>query len=711
MSLRSAHIIWGIILLFPICSLQGQSQKPYRCGQEIFQQKIIGEFPGYPQVKVRNQVFYEEAMKWETQNFSTRSSCDIIVIPIVIHIVYDNAISNISIDQINSQIEILNQDFRRLFGTPGYGIGADTEIQFCLASKDPFGNPTSGITRTQSFFSNHQVANDIILKSIVNWDDSMYLNIWVVEQITDPNGNNLLGYATMPDMPSNVPSGVVIQSKNFGNMGNVVPPFDQGRTATHEIGHFLGLYHTFETDGECIGNSENNCLGEGDFICDTPSEQDPKFGCPVDAVNTCFDFPCDEDDLLSNYMNFVDDACMDHFTEGQGRRMRFFLNTTLAHLIAPDNLVAVGCDMVNAIISTPEAAFSYSATTICQGENISFINESSGCVDSILWNFEGGFPERDSSANPVVSYPHSGSFKVSLKVVNNEGNSSKTIEKLIHVAEDTLPSTFSESFEGNVFVPEGWIKEGSASNGSWIRTTFAARRGTASVVLANFTTASCGTNEDLVSPPINLSETNSAYLLFDYSYKSNSADTTNEDQLLVLASNDCGLTFSDTLFNRVGPDLATIPGQEPNHVFIPADSNDWKTATLSLDDFLGMGGLRLKMRGIGRKGQHLYIDHIRIVETVGMEGDFFPEESLNIFPNPFSDYISLVFTSSNPFIKKIKLMDVNGRIIWKNQMPVSLTSGVPFQLDGVFYDKMSPGIYFLEVSSSERRIIKKVIKF
>ena len=234
----------------------------------------------------------------------------VITIPVVVHVVYGTSTQNISEAQIQSQIDVLNEDFRRMNADAANtnsrwdGVAADVEIEFCLASTDPNGNPTNGITRTQTGTSSFST-NDYVKYSSYGgknaWNTSEYLNLWVCNL-----SGGLLGYAQFPGSGSASTDGVVIGYKYFGKGGTAQYPFNQGRTATHEVGHWLNLRHIWG-DSYC-GN---------DYVNDTPTQQQSSSGCPSSNQYTCGSY-----DMTQNYMDYSDDGCMNLFTTGQKSRMR-----------------------------------------------------------------------------------------------------------------------------------------------------------------------------------------------------------------------------------------------------------------------------------------------------------------------------------------------------------------------------------------------------
>ena len=267
-----------------------------------------------------------ESLTWEVQegqlNLARRG---VTRIPVVVHVVSNAAANNISDAQIQTQIDVLNRDFRRTNTDIGQvpsawqNLVADARIEFELATSDPQGNSTNGIVRVttqQSIF--HQPTNDI--KSAATggsdpWPSNLYLNIWVGPRIVDVQNRDLLGYAQFPGGPA-ATDGVVILHSAFGTSGSAQAPFNLGRTATHEIGHWLNLFHIWGDDG-------NACYGS-DQINDTPNAGGPNFGTPTFPHVTCNNGP--NGDMFVNYMDYVDDASMFMFTQEQVTRMQTALD-------------------------------------------------------------------------------------------------------------------------------------------------------------------------------------------------------------------------------------------------------------------------------------------------------------------------------------------------------------------------------------------------
>lgn len=236
-----------------------------------------------------------------------------ITIPVVVHVVYNKRSENISKAQINSQISVLNKDFRARntdrAKVPAVwkGLVADAKIQFALATEDPAGNTTTGVTRTKT--SRTAFGVDDAVKSVATggvdaWPTDRYLNMWVCNL-----AGGLLGYAQFPGGPPET-DGVVILNTAFGTRGTATAPFNLGRTATHEVGHFFNLYHIWGLYDDCTG---------GDRASDTPNAAGPNYGEPTFPHVSCNNGP--NGDMFMNYMDYVDDEAMFMFTPQQVARM------------------------------------------------------------------------------------------------------------------------------------------------------------------------------------------------------------------------------------------------------------------------------------------------------------------------------------------------------------------------------------------------------
>lgn len=261
-------------------------------------------------------------------------SNEIYTVPVVVHIIHDGDAygtgSNIDDEQVWSAIQGMNEDFRKYPGTLGDGDGADVGVEFCLATIDPDGNPTTGINRVNGCSvtdycsegitaGQGQGANELDVKNLSRWPNQEYYNIWVVTEIENNNGGSgIQGYAYFPT--TSPVDGTVILYNAFGTEGNLKSYTNKNRTLTHELGHGFALFHTFQ-GGSC---NETNCALQGDRVCDTPPT----------VLNSSCSFPaCGGTQQVENYMDYTSQSCKDMFTEGQKERMRLSIVNSRSNLI------------------------------------------------------------------------------------------------------------------------------------------------------------------------------------------------------------------------------------------------------------------------------------------------------------------------------------------------------------------------------------------
>ena len=257
-------------------------------------------------------------------------------IPVVVHVIHEGGEENITDQQIRSQISVLNEDFQKRQSSKSIGVGgANASVEFFLAKFAPNGDSTKGITRHYSYNTTHSASNTDEIKyfRLLEWDRNRYLNIWVVKSID----KTVLGYCPGGTMSSEI-DGLVVRARNFGKVGNISPPYHYGTTATHEIGHWLGLMHTFS--GCCL--EKDDCNSCGDLVCDTPNSSTEVHGCPENEINSCLDWPLDIPDIKFNYMSYFHDNCMNNFTEGQVGRMWSVLDNFRTYIWSEENLKSTG---------------------------------------------------------------------------------------------------------------------------------------------------------------------------------------------------------------------------------------------------------------------------------------------------------------------------------------------------------------------------------
>ncbi|MEN9640765.1 MAG: hypothetical protein RLZZ262_2634 [Bacteroidota bacterium] len=378
--------------LFVLCAalfaLTSNAQTNHDCASDHLNDSLMIHNQGFS----RSYFYMEQKLaQMSALNEADRTN-DIYSIPVVVHIIHEGEPygtgSNISDEQIFSAIEALNEDFRHMAGTNGYGDGPDIGIEFCLAARTPTGTATNGILRVNgSSVTNYSTmgieasggngADEAAVKALSTWPRDQYMNIWVVNEIENNDaGNGIQGYAYFP---FNSPlDGIVILHNAFGTVGNVKSNTDMNRTLTHEVGHFFGLYHTFHDTSSCTG--ESSCSTQGDRVCDTP--------VTIQSAS-CTNPACSGTQQVENYMDYTPETCQNMFSEGQKLRMRTTLETQRTTLLS-----SLGCMPVFTRDAGITAILSPTGTGCAGGVSpqVTLTNFGSSAITTvaILYNVDGG---------------------------------------------------------------------------------------------------------------------------------------------------------------------------------------------------------------------------------------------------------------------------------------------------------------------------------
>ncbi|MCD6067631.1 MAG: hypothetical protein K0S33_2457 [Bacteroidetes bacterium] len=338
-----------------------------------------------------------------TSSHSQNSTFAIANIPVVVHIIHTNGPENISDAQVQAAIAHFNAIF-----LPSNNY----QIQFCLAQQDPQGNFTTGITRDVSPLTTETMeVDDIALKNINRWPPTCYLNIWVVQEILSVSmGSAVVGYAYFPSAAGQNMDGIVIEAGFFGTSAQ------DDAIGAHEIGHYLGLYHTFQN-----GCTNNNCLADGDQVCDTPPDQTtfascnpPSNSCSTDADDASANNPFSTDvvDLGEDYMDYSDLSCYNQFTPGQYSRMQFFLTTSRASLLNCPSCNPPCPNPITATITSPA-----SGTIITTGGTVNFTGTTNS-TGSLQWYID---PANiiSTTTTAVYTFTTAGSYWVKFVALTN----------------------------------------------------------------------------------------------------------------------------------------------------------------------------------------------------------------------------------------------------------------------------------------------------
>ncbi|CAN5764336.1 hypothetical protein BH11BAC7_BH11BAC7_13430 [soil metagenome] len=368
-------ILLPAIVFFSFCVNNGYAQQPVHCASENYKQQKLTQDPS---LQAAIDAEEQAATQFATDHPNGYQNRSVITIPVVFHIVYSNATENIPTSRITAQMDVLNKDYRRANTDtnliPGIwkSIAVDCEINFCLAQRTPLGTWSDGIERRQSSTTSWSMNDDMKYASTGGlniWDKTKYLNIWICKL-----SNNILGYSTFP--PGNASEdGVVLDYRYVGTTG-ATAPYNKGRTATHEIGHWLNLRHIWGDDGmSCSGN---------DGVTDTPNQAGENYGAPAfPLTDGCS--PSSPGVMFMNYMDYTDDRSMYMFTAGQKTRMWATLNGSRASLQTSNGCLAP----LGIAQSTLQGVFSIAPSPTTGAFTLNFGNGSPQNFDVSIYNILG----------------------------------------------------------------------------------------------------------------------------------------------------------------------------------------------------------------------------------------------------------------------------------------------------------------------------------
>ncbi len=536
----------------------------------------------------------------KTRSLRTRGPL-VLTVPVVVHIVASQPVENVSDEQVYSQLEALNEDFRRtnpdreLTPREFQRLAVDTEIQFCLATIDPNGEPTDGINRVSvsgSPFSENEI--DQVIKPNTIWDPNRYMNIWVCNL-----SGGILGFAQFPSSSGltgipNAPGtansdGVVVNYMAFGTTGTATPPFDKGRTLTHEVGHWLGLRHIWG-DGPC---------DEDDYCLDTPPSNQAHFECPPASTLACDGTRA----MVQNFMDYSNDDCMNLFTANQKERMRVVLeNSPRRKGLLQSQVCSIG-------VIAAEPDFSANVQAGCNPLSVSFSPELEEGEEGISyqWVFPGGRPSSSDDARPEVKYKNPGRYNVSLRVFGPGGN--RSIEKagFIQVYETGVSLPLSLDFESDT-LPNGFYLANPDRDLTWEQNpeigAYGKSRG--SWKIANFDNNYLNSEDILFSPVINLSKGIETTLSFDIAYTY--YDERYSDTLGIFISTECDGVFHN-IYYKGGAELAQA---SPFNKDYQPQPGEWRTEKIDLSAFEAYSQVQIALVNFSGYGNNLYLDNLKL---------------------------------------------------------------------------------------------------
>jgi hypothetical protein len=667
------------------------------------------------------------------------SRTTVYTIPVIVHVIHNGESvgsgQNISSEQVYSQIDVLNEDFRKLNADKNLipsvfeTLHADIEMEFCLATKDPDGNPLvePGINRVnrndKSFtappFSTNYIDNTVKPGTVWNTDD--YFNIWVCG-IDGGWFGEILGYAQFPNNTASLggldanggsanTDGVVIGYKYFGTTSNVAAPNNKGRTLTHEAGHYFGLRHIWG-DGGCSVD---------DFCDDTPTASSSNYGCPSFPSISCSNGP--NGDMFMNYMDYVDDGCMQMFTNDQKTRIRAVMDAATPRRNSLINSSA--CSPTSNIDASLNNIL-YPKGSICETtfspkviiRNFGSSNLTScvinykidnGAVSTYNWIGNLASYERDTITLPELTTTQ-GSHNLTVYTSAPNGTTDEFTNNDEYTVSFNIPSSseikelpFTEGFEGTVFPPADWSISAVNTSQEWELTNAVSgfENSTNAIIFNNY---DYDTDADIITPNLNFSMIQSpTYLIFDVAYAR--YNFTYFDRLQIFASKDCGGSW-DVIYDKSGLTLATAPST--NSVFVPT-ATQWRTDTVDLANYSQESNVIIKFSNISGNGNNLYLDNINIVgdrissvmETKTLSSNY------TIYPNPSKGvyYIKSNIHAGENINSEVVVLDMLGKEVLKKQ--VNLAKETNYMID---LSNQQEGVYIIQIKNNQVIYNNKIVK-
>lgn len=616
-----------------------------------------------PQEKIQYNID-REAYEQEIQNYisnhpelMTNSGARAIdyTIPVVFHIIHAGGPENISDEQVEDCIRVMNEDYQALNSDVGnvqsefLSIVADAQIEFKLAKRDPQGNCTNGITRTFSNVTFGGSGGDRISAVQAehgNWPGDEYMNVFVAAEI-----GGAAGYTFLPGWSTGMGNGIHVLHNYVGSIGTS-STFTE-HTMTHEAGHWFNLSHLWGNTND--PGVQSNCNAD-DGVNDTPNTIGWT-SCNLQGT-TC-------DGQKDNVENFLEYSfCSKMFTLGQKARMHAALDANTggrSNVHSPSNLINTG---VNEPETMCQADFDASSTVICPGQSISFEDRSFHGPTGWTWTFAGGTPASSTDQNPTITYNTPGTYAVTLEATDGNTSITETKTAYITVLDQSTTLPFIEGFESyNNLGSSPWMVKNDDNNAEFQLENGVGHTGSKSVKLANFGQVS-GSIDDLISSPIDLSSINDEVTLsFRYAYRKRSSS--NEEWLRVFISNDCGVVWAQRKTLK-GDNLGE---QTASSSWEPTSQDDWITVHMSnVTSSYWVDNFRVKFQFEADNGNNFFLDDINIYQGDENNDPLSVEENslinnFTVFPNPANNEANIKFSVENNQSAKVELINMVGQSV------------------------------------------------
>ena len=692
---RVIFVLFGLALFAPEIAIAQDGSPIRHCGQWKMEQAFFNAHP--EQRAIAEQA--DARLEWETRNFLDANRDELIVIPVVFHVIHYNGPENISDEQVLSGIEVMNRDFRKLNPDADdvisefEGIAADSEIEFRLAQIDPQGDCHTGINRIVSPLT-YDGGGEV--KDLIQWPRNSYLNIWVVE-----DANGAAGYSLYPGSVNGTQGagndGIVVAHDYTGNIGT--SNNYRSRTLTHEAGHWMNLRHLWGNSNS-PGDSENCDMD--DQVSDTPVTSGWT-SCNVNGST------CGSLDNVQNYMEYS--YCGRMFSEGQRTRMRAAMNSGVAQrnqLWTPENLEETGVNLEPILC---EARFGASRQTICVGDTVQFFDDSYHGVTGWAWEFGDGNSANDQ--NPLHTFDEPGNYDVTLTVSNGGNEVSLTELGFIQVLDpDGMSLPFTENFEAEELDDNWFMVDVSNDGDGWEVTSVAGYTGEQSLRIHNWSNNVEFNRDQLISQAMDMSEAELIQVTYKwaYCYKGNNEDEDDtDDRLKVYASPNCGETWSLRRMHRGFTDLPSAPPHP--FVFTPNGQDEWNSYVLEIPySQFYTENFRIMFEFESRLGNNIFLDDINITAYTAsdlLELELGEGVDFEVYPNPAQDEATVSFSTRLMYqTMDIAFMDLTGRTLW-SQTQRNVIPGL--HLVDLPIVEWSAGTYLVSVVLDGRRFTKQLV--
>lgn len=713
-------ILLGAVACLSMSVTTAVAQQIHPCGTYQAQEYYMKNIPGYKaQIDAKTAAINAEIapiMQNMAAKTSSMSASYTFTIPVVFHVLHIGGVENTSDAACIAALAQVNKDYQRKGADttsidPLYEpLYVNSRIQFMLAKKDPQGNCTSGIVHHYDENTNWKQTNiyNYIYSTVgtYNWSSQKYLNIYIVKNIIsgDPNQQGIIvGYTHLPGTAPNVGSDAIVYRYDF--LGGL-----NARSLSHEIGHWLGLSHTFGSS-----NNAGSVCGDDD-IFDTPKTSGFFSTCPLPY--TALNDSCDPGKRpnINNIMDYS--GCPMMFTQGQTTKMRGICESSVANrknLSDTLNLIATGIMNNTVTVCSPIADFVASKYRACDEQSILYTSTSynSSAVTNYTWTFEGGNPATSNAASPNVTYNNAGIYGTTLTVSNANGSSttSKSNYVMIGFNSDPISYPYNENFESGVLPPNWEIKNLDYNTISWQFCNYGSQGTSKSMLLPNANGGYWYDDIDiLITPQFNFRNTTNISVAFDYSYARRPGTT--GEIFKFQYSTDCGGTWTD-MPGTPSTTVMAASGGNMTAPYVPFTSNKWVTKTYlpaSLNALNNKGDVSFRfyfnndpMTG---SAQNLYIDNFNITATVGLE-ELASQIALSIYPNPTNATANVEFITAKDSKVNVSVMDVTGRMV--EQAMVSAVGGVTTKYEVNKSNNLGAGVYFVTLTMDGQKTTKKLI--